>query len=77
MRKILNISLPKSMADTVKQEVKQGGFASASEFIRHLIRLYNTEKLAKELNRETELIKQGKIKLYELKSLDQLKKKPK
>jgi len=77
MRQIINISLPKSMADTLKQEVKEGGFASVSEFIRHVIRLYNTEKLAKELNRETELIKQGKIKLYELKSLDQLKKKPK
>jgi Arc/MetJ-type ribon-helix-helix transcriptional regulator len=72
MRKILNISLPKSMADAVKQEVKQGGFASASEFIRHLIRLYNTEKLAGELNREIELIKKGKIKLKELKSLKDL-----
>ena len=77
MRQIINISLPKSMADSIKQSVKKEGFASISEFIRHVIRLYNTEKLAKELNRETDLIKQGKIKLYELKSLDQLKKKPK
>jgi len=75
MRKILNISLPKSMADTVKQEVKQGGFASASEFIRHMIREYKTNKLAKELKRMQKDFEAGKG--IELKSFDQLKKKPK
>ena len=63
------------MADTVKQEVKQGGFSSISEFIRHLIRLYNTEKLARELRQQTKDFKAGKG--IELKSFDQLNKKPK
>ena len=47
MRSVINISLPKSLAVEVKKEVKQGHFASVSEFIRHLIRLWNTERLAR------------------------------
>ncbi len=39
MRNILNISLPKEMVVDIKRCVKEGGFASTSEFIRHLIRL--------------------------------------
>lgn len=72
MRQILNISLPMSMVKTIKQEVKEGGFASVSEFIRHLIRLYNTEKLAMEVNRDSELIKKGRLKLIEVDSLRDL-----
>ena len=72
MRQILNISLPMSMVKTIKQEVKEGGFASVSEFIRHLIRLYNTEKLARELKRDQKLIRQGKMKLIEVDSLRDL-----
>lgn len=34
----VNISLPESMEQLVKQEVKKGGFASVSEYIRNLIR---------------------------------------
>ncbi|HDH31399.1 MAG TPA: ribbon-helix-helix protein, CopG family, partial [Candidatus Wolfebacteria bacterium] len=45
MRNIINISLPDTMAKTVKKEVKKGEFASTSEFFRHLIRLWNTRKL--------------------------------
>ena len=75
MRHIINISLPKSMADSIKQEVKEEGFASISEYIRHIIRLYNTNKLAKELKQQTRDFESGKG--IELKSLDQLKKKPK
>lgn len=45
MRSILNISLPKELAVEVKKEVKEGKFASISEFFRHLLRLWNTEKL--------------------------------
>ena len=53
MRSIINISLPKAMADQIKHEVKQGGYASTSEFIRALMREYNRAKLAEELHAET------------------------
>lgn len=36
--KTINISLPDSFADKITQEVKKGGFASVSEYIRSLIR---------------------------------------
>lgn len=34
----INISLPDSFADKIFQEVKKGGFASVSEYVRSLIR---------------------------------------
>lgn len=34
----MNISLPDEMTNWVENEIKQGGFASASEFFRHLVR---------------------------------------
>lgn len=34
----MNISLPTSMRDFIKEEMKQQGFANASEYVRHLIR---------------------------------------
>lgn len=52
MRNIINISLPAPMAKEVKKAVKEGNFASTSEFMRHMIRLYNTEKLARELEHD-------------------------
>ncbi|MCK5460342.1 ribbon-helix-helix protein, CopG family [Candidatus Parcubacteria bacterium] len=70
MREILNISLPKVMVKEVKNEVKKGQFASSSEFIRHLIRLWNTDKLARELKNERKKFDSGKgIKLHSLKDL--------
>jgi len=38
------------MVRTVEREVRRRGFASKSEFIRHLIRLWNTRELATELH---------------------------
>ena len=46
MRNIINISLPQELAENVRKEVKQGDYASLSEFFRHLLRIHN---LAKEL----------------------------
>ncbi len=63
MRTILNISLPNEVAKNVRREVKDSGFASTSEFIRHLIRLWNTEKLAIELKHETKHFEKGKGKV--------------
>jgi len=70
MREILNISLPEVMVKEVKNEVKKGHFASTSEFIRHLIRLWNTNKLAQELKNDRKDFDSGKgIKLRSLKDL--------
>ena len=60
MRSVINISLPKSLAAEVKKEVKAGHFASTSEFIRHLIRLWNTEMPARSLEKAEKDFKKGK-----------------
>lgn len=44
MRNIINISLPASMVQEVRAEVKNGGFASISEYIRHIIRSYKEDR---------------------------------
>lgn len=48
-----------NMVKAIKKEVKECDFASVSEFIRHLIRLYNTEKLAKELEESRKAFERG------------------
>ena len=60
MRNILNISLPSKMAKEIRREVKIGRFASASEFMRHLVRLWNTEKLMRDVERSRAEIAAGK-----------------
>jgi len=44
MRKIVNISLPPELDKWLKKEIKEEGFASKSEFIRHLLRLWKAKK---------------------------------
>jgi Arc/MetJ-type ribon-helix-helix transcriptional regulator len=71
MREVINISLPSTMAKTVKLAVKKGEYASTSEFFRTLLRKWQEESLLEEL-RESELeIKNGKAK--KLKSLKDLR----
>lgn len=71
MRQILNISLPLNMLRQVKKEAKAGGFATISEFIRHIIRWYNTEKLAKEIKEAEKAFERGEgIVLKSFKDLD-------
>lgn len=53
MRTIVNISLPKEMADEIKREVKREGFASTSEFFRALMREYKKIQLARELHAQS------------------------
>ena len=69
MRSIINISLPAQTAQDIKDAVKEEGFASTSEFIRHLVRLYNTKKLAWEIKQDKKDMKNWKV----LKSLDDLR----
>jgi len=71
MRTIVNISLPKEMADEIKREVKREGFASTSEFIRALIREYKRAKLAEELHAQVRDFERGKGKI--LRSLKDLR----
>lgn len=59
MRNIINISLPDSMVKTIRKDVERGGFASTSEFIRHLIRLWNTKQLGNELKNDRKLFEAG------------------
>jgi antitoxin ParD1/3/4 len=42
----LNISLPESMRDFISEQVAKGGYSTASEYIRHLIR-QELERVAK------------------------------
>jgi len=63
MRNIVNISLPKEMVADIKREVKAGKFASTSEFMRYLIRVWNTKKLAEELKKEREQFRKGNYKV--------------
>ena len=71
MREILNISLPKEMVMQIKKGVKEGGFSTTSEYMRHLIRLENTRRLVEEIELSRQEFKSGKGKL--LKSLKDLR----
>ena len=59
------------MAKEIRREVKIGRFASASEFMRHLVRLWNTEKLTRDIERSQTEIAAGKGKV--LRSLKDLR----
>lgn len=71
MREVINISLPSSMAKTVKSAVKAGNYISTSEFFRDLLRNWQEDKLLNELNKSRLEIAQGKGKILKsLKDLD-------
>lgn len=70
MRQIINISLPQQMAKELKVSVKEGGFATVSEFFRHLLREWQIKKLLREVKKGRQEIKAGKG--IELKSLKDL-----
>ena len=56
----MTISLPKTMQKQVSRAVRQGGFASTSEFFRTLLRRWQEDQLLKELNEARQEIKDGK-----------------
>jgi len=49
MREIMNLSLPKPLAQSVNDIVKEGRYASKSEFFRELLRMWLEGKILKEL----------------------------
>ncbi len=63
MRSIVNISLPSNMAAKIKKEVKISGFASVSEFFRHVLREREEAKLLGNLKKSRTEIRQGKGKV--------------
>ena len=69
-RKIINISLPPAVAKEVREEVASGGYASVSEYFRHLLREHKKARLAEELRRDRVEFGRGKGKrLTSLRSL--------
>lgn len=71
MRSIINISVPQKVKEEIETAVKQGGFATKSEFVRDLMRLWREEQLVKELKQSQREFALGKGKI--LKSLKDLK----
>jgi len=70
MRSVINISVPEKMAREVEREVKKGRFSSKSEFFRNLYRLWEEEKLSRELEESRQEVMKGKGKaLRSLKDL--------
>ena len=63
--------MPAKMARDVNREVKEGKFASTSEFFRHLLRLWNTEKLARDVAISRRQFAKGNYKILKsMKDLD-------
>ena len=60
MRTIVNISLPADMAEEIKREMKKGGFATVSEYIRFAIRYVREDKLMKEVRTSKRQFSEGK-----------------
>lgn len=70
MRQIINISLPEDVADFVKNESKNNGYASVSEFFRAVLREYKENKILKDLKKSSKYAKLGKY--SKVKSLEEL-----
>lgn len=71
MRTIVTVSLPEQVASEVKKSVKSRGFASVSEYFRHLIREERERELSQTLLRTRSEFDQGKGK--KLRSLRELR----
>ena len=71
MRSIVNISLPREVAREIKKEVKEGGFASTSEFFRNALKSWKRERFFADLEQSRKEIAAGKGKI--LKSLKDLR----
>lgn len=71
MRSIINISLPSTLKHEVETAVRRGGYATKSEFIRELLRLWKEDQLLKDLQFSQGEIKAGRGRV--LKSLRSLR----
>ncbi len=70
MRSIINISVPTVVKKEIETAVRKGGYATKSEFIRDLMRLWKERQLFESLQESRRDIALGKGKLLRsLKSL--------
>jgi Arc/MetJ-type ribon-helix-helix transcriptional regulator len=73
MRTVTTISLPAAVAKEVKKEAKEQGFASTSEFMRHVLRQYKNEKLFASLRKQQEQYRKNPKAFKVLRSLKDLR----
>ncbi len=73
MRTVTTISLPASVAREVKKEAKERGFASTSEFMRHVLREYKREKLFAGLRKQQSTYRKNPKNFKVLRSLKDLR----
>jgi len=70
MRQVINLSLPKAMAKSVDEIVRKENYATRSEFIRELLRMWMEGRILKELAESRRELASGKGKaLRSLKDL--------
>jgi len=60
MREVMNISLPTELHKEVEHYVKKGGYASKSEFFRHLFRVWKEARTYEEVITSRDEIQRGK-----------------
>jgi Arc/MetJ-type ribon-helix-helix transcriptional regulator len=60
MREVINISLPTELHKEVEHYVKKGGYASKSEFFRHLFRVWKEARTYEEVMMSRGEIQKGK-----------------
>lgn len=63
MREVINLSLPTDTVKAVKKAVKEGNYATTSEFFRRLLRDWQEGKLLNELNESRQEIESGSGKI--------------
>ncbi len=63
MRSIINISVPGHIKQQVDTAVKQGGYATKSEFFRDLLRTWQENHILRELQASRKSIKNKKGKV--------------
>ena len=73
MRTVTTISLPAEVAKEVKKEAKERGFASTSEFMRHVLREYKREKLFVSLRKQQAAYRKNSKTFKTLRSLKDLR----
>ncbi len=71
MRQTMNISVPPKLKKAIEAAVEKGGYASKSEFLRELFRVWEENQILKSIRRSEKEFAAGKGKV--LKSLKDLR----
>jgi len=71
MRQVMSISLPPEVVEEIKNAAREEHCATPSEFIRHLMRLWRTDALCRDIEVSEREFAEGKGKI--LKSLKDLR----